>query len=135
VWYRVYDEGGALRSVNQPGTEDPCLSFVLIRSIAPPYTVVSVKNRIADAENISGDCKLYASITSNSSLEDREVVPLTLNDCPGLNPDAPLAFVAAWPVNIQMHRPTINMVNTTTSMIQESAYRTHALLQVDKLRS
>jgi hypothetical protein len=95
VYYRVYTEGGALLPKSSAETGDPSVGRILGRSIAPPHTAASLKQRICVAEDIddSSRAKLFLSCTARSAMDDNDYVSLLTGTGPGLFPHEPMALV------------------------------------------
>jgi hypothetical protein len=95
VYYRIYTEGGALLSKSPAETGDPSLGRILGRSIPPPHTVASLKQRLCVAEGVddSSRAKLFLSCTARSAVDDTDHVSLLTGTGPGLLPHEPMALV------------------------------------------
>ena len=55
VYYRIYDEDGAISSKTSATPDDVCLGRINAKSVPPPHNVNSLKRRLAKA---SGKCHL-----------------------------------------------------------------------------
>ena len=97
VYYRIYDEDGAIPSSTAVDPGDPFLGRIKARSVPPPHrdTVYAVKRTIAKVENIKDRTSTILFITPDSQLPMANSDKVILNRAgPGSTPQEPLVFVA-----------------------------------------
>ena len=71
-----------------------CLGRIDTVSVAPPYTVSSLKSRIAKAEGIvDGEIKLFKDIDGEALMKDADRASFHSETFPGCLEDDPLALV------------------------------------------
>ncbi|EDR15485.1 uncharacterized protein LACBIDRAFT_321352 [Laccaria bicolor S238N-H82] len=77
VYYRVYNDDGETVPKTSFGEHNPSLGRVNILSVPPPYTVSSLKNRIIQAEDVSGhNFQLFEDEGSQSAMNDSDALTL-----------------------------------------------------------
>ena len=97
VYYRVYDEHGEARSLQNFNTADNSLGRILIISIPPPHTIATLKSRLAGAERIDktqmAAMKLFKDITGQVLIKEEDD-PFFLNDLlTGRSESRPMALI------------------------------------------
>ncbi|KAJ7748288.1 hypothetical protein DFH07DRAFT_747376, partial [Mycena maculata] len=65
VYYRVYTVDGAILSKSAFDPGDPFIGRIAARSVPPPHTATSLKRRLANAENLSDEAGLTATLFLN----------------------------------------------------------------------
>lgn len=98
VYYRVYAQDGALRSMKAVLGEDPYLGRIRARDITPPQTITSLKRCLSKFELI-GDhslTDLFMTPSDQSPPPEHERI-LSIDDRRtgvGSDPESPLSIVA-----------------------------------------
>ena len=71
-----------------------CLGRIDTLSVAPPYTVASLKSRIAKAEGIADrEIQLFEDTDGEALMKDADRAPFLAETFPGCLEDDPLALV------------------------------------------
>ncbi len=93
VYYRVYNEDGALR-VRDPVGYDNTLGRITAHSITPPHNVRNIRHRIAVNEQLPDHYKpdLYLDM-DGSPTEDGSHVSLSGDSYPGASPESAIGLV------------------------------------------
>ena len=77
MYYRLYTEGGDLKSYNPIYSNDPFTSRILPKSLTPPQTVLSLQKHLCKIEGYSGSSAiLFDSLSSNAALEELTLLKL-----------------------------------------------------------
>ncbi|KIM73953.1 hypothetical protein PILCRDRAFT_828691 [Piloderma croceum F 1598] len=108
LFFRVFDEDGAIPTKNPPYSGDPYLGRIEAKSVCPPHTVASVRFRLAKAEgfdNRKTRSTLFLTISSPSPMNDDGRVDIFSGNGPGAVPHEPLALC------IGLSRSNINSLN------------------------
>ena len=97
VYYRLYDEEGALASKTSFDSEDFSLGRINILSVAPPQTVAFLKLRIMQAEClpiIGNNIQLFKDIDGEVPMDDNDPIshPEAYN-YPGYVADEPITVI------------------------------------------
>jgi len=75
-------------------TTDTCLGHVDTLSVAPPYTVASLKSRIVKAEGVvDREIQLYKNTNGEALMKDADPVSFLAETFPGCLAADPLALV------------------------------------------
>jgi len=95
VHYRIYIERGAFLPQSSAETRDPTIGRILARSVPPPHTAASLKERLCVAENVSDlSCaQLFLSCTARSAINDGDRISLLTGTGPGILPHDPMSLV------------------------------------------
>jgi len=96
VYYRLYTEDGPLESYNPIYSNDPFISRISSKSIAPPRTVASLKKYLCKIEGYQvepGKCNLYLSLGEKTPVEDSSRLALRGNSGAGLSEFDPVALI------------------------------------------
>lgn len=96
VYYRVYAQDGALRSMKAVLGEDPYLGRIRARDITPPQTITSLKRCLSKFELI-GDYSLtdlFMTPSDQTPSADSERVSINAFSGAGSDPVSPLSIVA-----------------------------------------
>ena len=95
MYYRLYDEGGEISSKTSFDDTDSSLGRLDTLCISPPYTALSLKYCITEAEGVSSDrvCNLFEDEGGESTLKDGDTVALFSNNYPGITKEEPVAIV------------------------------------------
>ncbi|EDR06356.1 uncharacterized protein LACBIDRAFT_300531 [Laccaria bicolor S238N-H82] len=94
IYYRVYDEDGEVNSKTTFDRNDTSLGRVDTLSVAPPYTVASLKSRIAKAEDIVDRAiQLFEDTDGETLMKDADRASFLAETFPGCLEDDPLAFI------------------------------------------
>ena len=94
VYYHVYNEEGEVNSKTAFDKSNTCLGRVDTLSVAPPYTVSSLKSRIAKAEGIvDQQIQLFEDTDGEAIMKDADRASFLSETFPGCLEDGPLAFV------------------------------------------
>ena len=97
MYYRVYNEDGAIRSLHPLNPNDPSLSRIYARSVAPPHAAASLKRRLCRVEGVTGPTTLFATAASLSPMDDGDRISFLTEASPGLTTQNPMAFVVQTP--------------------------------------
>lgn len=78
IYYRLYTKDHALKSINPIYSNDRFIGRTLIKSIAPPRNVASLKRHLWKIEGFDGTpaCSLYLSFSEKAPAEDSTRLPL-----------------------------------------------------------
>ncbi|EDR06225.1 uncharacterized protein LACBIDRAFT_300505 [Laccaria bicolor S238N-H82] len=94
IYYRVYDEDGEVNSKTTFDRNDTSLGRVDTLSVAPPYTVASLKSRIAKAEDIVDRAiQLFEDTDGETLMKEADQASFLAETFPGCLEDGPLAFI------------------------------------------
>jgi len=95
VYYRIYDEGGEISSKTSFDDTDSSLGRVDTLCISPPYTALSLKYCIMEAEGVSPDrvCNLFEDEGGERTMKGGDTVALLSDNYPGVSEEEPLAIV------------------------------------------
>jgi hypothetical protein len=126
VYYRVYNEDGAIRSLHPLNPNDPSLSRIYATSVAPPHTVASLKHCLCRVEAVTGSTALFTATPSSSMMDDRDRISFLTEASPGSTIQNPIAFVVQTPYTER------RILETTTidspSVSSETRYRASVFL-------
>ena len=93
VYYRVYDDDGDIVSKTSFDEDNASLGRVNTLSVPPPHTVSSLKNRVITSEDLSGhNVQLFEDESSDSAMNDSDVLTLLSDTFPGFIEDRPIAI-------------------------------------------
>jgi len=94
LYYRVYQQYGAVPSRQPADSSDPYVGRISVDSVPPPHTAVSIMRCISKTEELANSKKLqlFINISSDSPIGDGHVSILA-SDCPGCTPEDPMVFV------------------------------------------
>ena len=94
VYYRVYKDSLAVRSMRPADINDPLVGRLNIDSIPPPHTATSIKRCISQLEGLDNweEWQLFINILSESPMGNEHISLLT-SDHPGSTPDDSIAIV------------------------------------------
>ncbi|KIJ98703.1 hypothetical protein K443DRAFT_8968 [Laccaria amethystina LaAM-08-1] len=95
VYYRLYDEEGAMASKTSFDSEDFSLGRISMLSVAPPQTVALLKFRVMKAEDLIGhNIQLFKDIDGEVPMNDNEPIshPEAYN-YPGYVADEPITII------------------------------------------
>jgi hypothetical protein len=95
VYYRLYDEEGAVASKTSFDSEDFSLGRISMLSVAPPRTVALLKFRVMKAEDLIGhNVQLFKDIDGEVPMNDSEPIshPEAYN-YPGRVADEPITII------------------------------------------
>ena len=77
MYYRLYTQGGDLKSYNPIYSNDPFTSRILPKSLTPPQTVLSLQKHLCKIEGYSGSSAiLFDSLSSNAALKELTLLKL-----------------------------------------------------------
>jgi hypothetical protein len=95
VYYRVYKDSVAVRSMRPADLNDPSVGRLNIDSIPPPHTATSIKRCISQLEELDNweEWQLFINILSESPMGNEHISLLT-SDRPGSTPDDSMAVVS-----------------------------------------
>ncbi|EDR06317.1 uncharacterized protein LACBIDRAFT_329007 [Laccaria bicolor S238N-H82] len=94
IYYRVYDEEGEVNSRTAFDGNDASLGRVDTLSVAPPYTVASLKSCIAKAEHIvDREIQLFEDTDGEALMKDADRASFRAETFPGCLEDDPLALI------------------------------------------
>ena len=94
VYYRVYEEGGAIPSANPVYSDDSSLGRILPELVAPPATVATLRDCLFSVENISNTpARLFMSASSQTPMDDTNSLSIFAYPGPGCTPNEPVALV------------------------------------------
>jgi hypothetical protein len=94
VYYRLYAQDGAIESKDPVSADDPSLARIMSSRVPPPHTVGSLKRCICKTEGLEDHnrASLFASVTSETSMDDGGRVSLLSNGGLGHVPEDPVAL-------------------------------------------
>ena len=94
VYYRLYDEDGALASKMAFDSEDSSLGRIDTHSIPPPQTLSSLRFQVTKAEGfVTRTVQLYQDMDGEVLMTDNAHLPLQTQCYPGHLEDEPIAIV------------------------------------------
>jgi hypothetical protein len=126
VYYRVYSEDGAIRSLHPLNPNDPSLSRIHATSVAPPHTAASLKRRLCRVEGVTGTTTLFTTTPDLSPMNDGDRITFLTEASPGVNSQKPMAFVVQTP-NTERNIPeTSNTADSPTEGTRPSNTRYRA---------
>jgi hypothetical protein len=107
VYYRVYNDYGAVLSKQPADPSDPSVGRISVDSIPPPQSAISIMRCISKAEELdsSKQSQLFTSISSESAMGEGHVSILTTNRS-GFTPEDPMAYVEL-PTPVTSPMPTL----------------------------
>jgi hypothetical protein len=111
VYYRVYNEDGAIPCAKSATPDDPYVGRVKVTSIAPPQTYDSVCRCIANAENIStlSSSRLFLNPSSETPVKNSDNLTLLNGNSLG----SPLALVVKLPDSELKSRSSGDVADTS----------------------
>ncbi|KIK02072.1 hypothetical protein K443DRAFT_542968 [Laccaria amethystina LaAM-08-1] len=96
VYYRLYDEDGALASKMSFDPEDSSLGRIDTHSIAPPQTVSSLSFQVMKAEGfVTRTVHVYQDMDGEVLMTDNDHLPLQAQAYPGHDEDEPVTIVCS----------------------------------------
>jgi hypothetical protein len=94
VYYRLYDEDGALASKMSFDPEDSSLGRIDTHSIAPPQTVSSIRSQVMKVEGfVNRIVELFQDMDGEVLMTDNDHLPLQAQAYPGHLEDEPITIV------------------------------------------
>ena len=99
VYYRLYDEEGAVVSKTSFDSEDFSLGRIDMLSVTPPQTVALLKFRVMKAEDLIGhNVQLFKDIDGEVPMNDNDPIshPQAYN-YPGYVADEPITIISRTP--------------------------------------
>jgi hypothetical protein len=99
VYYRLFAKDNPLESKNPIYSNDRCISRILIKSLAPPRNVASLKKHLWKIEDFDGTPTntLYLSLSEKAPADDLTRLPLTGGPRSGSSELYPMALVVETP--------------------------------------
>ncbi|EDR05869.1 uncharacterized protein LACBIDRAFT_329325 [Laccaria bicolor S238N-H82] len=96
VYYRLYEEEGAMTSKTSFDSDDSSLGRVDTLSIAPPQTVSSLRSQIVKAEGITGrKIQLFGDMDGEVPMNDNDHISFQAQVFPGHIEDEPITLVCS----------------------------------------
>jgi hypothetical protein len=94
VYYRLYDEDGALASKMAFDPEDSSLGRINTHSIAPPQTVSSIRSQVMRVEGfVNRIVQLFQDMDGEVLMNDKAHIPLQAQVYLGHHEDEPITIV------------------------------------------
>ena len=95
VYYRPYQEDGAIESRSPPYSNDRSIGRILSKAVTPPHTVASLKRHLCKIEGFSGseNAHLYLSILSQTILDYSSRLDLMNRYGPGSSEKEPMVLL------------------------------------------
>ena len=95
VYYRPYQEDGAIESRNPAYCNDRFVGRILSKAVTPPHTAASLKTHLCKVEGFSGlgseNAYLYSSLSSQTILDNSS--RLALMNGPGSSEKEPMVLL------------------------------------------
>ena len=97
MYYRVYNQDGAIKSKTAADPDDPFVGCIDAHQVAPPHTSSSVKRHIAKAENIPDHIRteLFLTVAGEKPMEKDQHMEILDGSGAGSSWEEPLAIVQA----------------------------------------
>ena len=95
VYYRPYQEDGAIESRSPAYSNDRFIGRILSKAVTPPHTAASLKSHLCDIEGFSGseNASLYSSLSSQTILDDPSRLALMNRYGPGSSEKEPMVLL------------------------------------------
>src|ERR1700727_355306 len=95
VYYRIYNEDGAIPSMRSVDSDDLPLGRIDASLVAPPHTAASLKRCISNAERLTPFVcdKLFVDISSESPMDDDLDISILTGQGLGNTPEDAMALV------------------------------------------
>jgi hypothetical protein len=120
VYYRVYNEGGAIRSLHPLNHNDPSLSRIHVASVAPPHTAALVKRRLCKVEGVTGPTTLFTTTPGLSPMNDGDRISLLSEASPGATSQNPITFLVQTPYTTRNILETSNTIGSSSEETRSS---------------
>ncbi|EDR05862.1 uncharacterized protein LACBIDRAFT_302440 [Laccaria bicolor S238N-H82] len=96
VYYRLYEEEGAMTSKTSFDPDDSSLGHINTLSIAPPQTVSSLRSQIVKAEGIADrKIQLFGDMDGEVPMNDNDHISFRAQVYPGHVEDEPITLVCS----------------------------------------
>ena len=95
VYYRPYQEDGAIESRSPAYSNDHFIGRILSKAVTPPHTAASLKSHLCNVEGFSGseNASLYLSLSSQTILDDASRLALMNRSGPGSSEKEPMVLL------------------------------------------
>ena len=95
VYYRPYQEDGAIESRSPAYSNDHFVGRILSKAVTPPHTTASLKSHLCNVEGFSGseNAYLYSSLSSQTILDDASRLALMSRSGPGSSEKEPMVLL------------------------------------------
>ena len=95
VYYRLYQEGGAIESRSPAYSNDRFVGRILSKAVTPPHTAASLKRHLCKIEGFSGseNAYLYWSLLSQTILDNSSRLALMNHYGPGSSEKEPVVLL------------------------------------------
>ena len=95
VYYRPYQEDGAIESRSPAYSNDRFIGRILSKAVTPPHTAASLKSHLCDVEGYSGseNSYLYSALSSQTILDDASRLALMNRSGPGSSEKEPMVLL------------------------------------------
>ena len=95
VYYRPYQEDGAIESRSPAYSNDRFIGRVLSKAVTPPHTAASLKSHLCNVEGFSGseNASLYLSLSSQTILDNSFRLALMNRSGPGSSEKEPMVLL------------------------------------------
>lgn len=118
VYYRLYTKEGAIESYNAVYSNDRSLGRIDAKDVAPPYTVILLKNFLCRIEGFktSDNFNLYLSVQTYTPMEDDTRLSLVAHSGPGLYEHEPVVLVVDSINEREAVKPSREKLRTKTNV-------------------
>ena len=118
MYYRLYTKDGAIESNNAIYSNDRSLGRIDAKDVAPPYTVILLKNFLCRKEGFktSDKSNLYISVPSYTPMEDGTRLSLVAQSGPGLYEHEPVVLVVDSINEREAVKPSRGKLRTKTNV-------------------
>ena len=95
VYYRPYQEDGAIESRSPAYSNDRSIGRILSKAVTPPHTTASLKSHLCKIEGFSGseNAYLYSSLLSQTILDNSSRLALMNRYGPGSSEKEPMVLL------------------------------------------
>ena len=95
VYYRPYQEDGAIESRSPAYSNDRFVGRILSKAVTPPHTAASLKSHLCNVEGFSGseNAYLYLSLSSQTILDNPSRLALMNRFGPGSSEKEPMVLL------------------------------------------
>ena len=95
VYYRPYQEDGAIESGSPAYSNDLSVGRILSKAVTPPHTAASLKSHLCEIEGFSGseNAYLYLSLSSQTILDNSSRLALMNRSGPGSSEKEPMVLL------------------------------------------
>jgi hypothetical protein len=95
VYYRPYQEEGAIESRSPAYSNDRFVGRILSKAVTPPHTAASLKSHLCKIEGFSGseNAYLYSSLLSQTILDNSSRLTLMNHYGPGSSEKEPMVLL------------------------------------------